>query len=53
VFRRIGRVAVIVAMLALGAAPGAAAQVQPYGSGDFGGFRNILLLGQNGLDNAA
>jgi acyl-homoserine lactone acylase PvdQ len=46
-------VAVIVATLALAAAPGAAAQVQPYGTNDFGGFRNILPPGQNGLDDAA
>ena len=31
----------------------AAAQVQPYGTNDFGGFRNILPPGENGLDNAA
>jgi acyl-homoserine lactone acylase PvdQ len=53
VFRRIGRVAAIVCVLALAAAPGAAAQVQPYGANDFGGFRNILPPGQNGLDDAA
>jgi acyl-homoserine lactone acylase PvdQ len=43
--------AVTVAMLAL---PGVAgAQVQPYGTNDFGGFRNILPPGTNGLVNAA
>ena len=50
-FRRIGRVAVIVAVLAF--APAAAAQVEPYGYGDYGGFRNILPPGQNGLDDLA
>jgi hypothetical protein len=49
VFRRIGRVAVLVAMLAL--APAASAQVQPYGYNDYGGFRNILPPGQSGFDN--
>ena len=51
-FRRIGRVPVIlVALLAF--APAAAAQVQPYATNDYGGFRNILPPGQNGLDDAA
>jgi hypothetical protein len=27
--------------------------VQPYGTNDAGGFRNVLPAGQNGLDNAA
>jgi acyl-homoserine lactone acylase PvdQ len=53
VFRRIGRVAVIVVALACVFAPAAAGQAQPYGSGDYGGFRNILPPGQNGLDNVA
>jgi acyl-homoserine lactone acylase PvdQ len=53
VFRRIGRVAVIVVVSACALAPAAAAQVQPYGTNDFGGFRNILPPGQNGLDDAA
>ena len=48
-FRRIGRVAVLVAMLAL--APAASAQVEPYGYNDYGGFRNILPPGQSGFDN--
>ena len=52
VFRRIGRVPVIlVALLAF--APAAAAQVQPYATNDYGGFRNVLPPGQNGLDDAA
>ncbi|HJS94494.1 MAG TPA: penicillin acylase family protein [Solirubrobacteraceae bacterium] len=52
-FRRIGRVAVIVLVFACALAPAAAAQVQPYGTNDYGGFRNILPPGQNGLDDAA
>jgi acyl-homoserine lactone acylase PvdQ len=31
----------------------AAAPVQPYGTNDAGGFRNVLPSGENGLDNAA
>jgi Penicillin amidase len=50
-FRRIGRVAVIVAALAL--APAAGAQVQSYGTNDYGGFRNILPPGENGFDDLA
>ncbi len=47
-----------VRLLVVGAAslafvPSAAAQVQPYGTNDFGGFRDILPPGTNGLDNAA
>ncbi|HKO26230.1 MAG TPA: hypothetical protein VJU80_02130, partial [Solirubrobacteraceae bacterium] len=52
-FRRIGRVAVIVLVLACALAPAAGAQVQPYGTSDYGGFRNILPPGENGSDNAA
>ena len=37
--------ALAAAALAVGAAP-AAAQVQPYGTNDFGGFRNVLPPGQ-------
>jgi acyl-homoserine lactone acylase PvdQ len=40
--------AVIAALLAV---PVAAAQVQPYGVNDYGGFRDILPPGTNGLDN--
>ena len=39
--------------LALLAAAGAQAQVQPYGTNDYGGFRNILPPGENGFDNVA
>jgi len=42
VFRRNGRVAVLVDMLAI--APAASAQVEPYGYNDYGGFRNILQM---------
>jgi acyl-homoserine lactone acylase PvdQ len=31
----------------------AAAQVQPYGTNDYGGFRNVLPPGTNGFDDAA
>src|SRR5947209_9470052 len=41
----------VLVLLLVAAAP-AAAQVQPYGTGDFGGFRNVLPPGTNGLDNA-
>jgi acyl-homoserine lactone acylase PvdQ len=55
VFRSIGRVSAVVGAFALAAAlafaPAAAAQVEPYGSGDYGGFRNILPPGENGLDD--
>ncbi|HEY4828741.1 MAG TPA: penicillin acylase family protein [Solirubrobacteraceae bacterium] len=50
-FRRIGRVAVIFGVLALAFAPAATAQVEPYGTNDYGGFRNILPPGENGLDD--
>jgi acyl-homoserine lactone acylase PvdQ len=41
-------------LLAAFAFPGVAgAQVQPYGTNDFGGFRNVLPPGTNGLVNAA
>jgi acyl-homoserine lactone acylase PvdQ len=55
VFRCIGRVTAVVSAFALAAtlafAPAAAAQVEPYGYDDYGGFRNILPPGQNGLDD--
>ncbi len=43
----------MVLALALVPATVATAQVQPYGTNDYGGFRNILPPGENGLDNAA
>src|SRR5581483_1906513 len=44
---------VVTAMLALGGATPAAAQVQPYGTNDYGGFRNVLPPGTSGFDNLA
>ena len=45
-------VLVFSAMLVLLAAAGSAsAAVQPYGTNDAGGFRNVLPPGENGLDN--
>lgn len=41
----------VVATLIL--APAAGAQVQPYGTNDYGGFRNVLPPGTNGLDTIA
>src|SRR5947209_8492067 len=46
------RVAAACALAVLVLAPGALAQVQPYGTNDFGGFRNVLPPGTNGLGNA-
>jgi len=40
------------ALFALAPAAGAQAPVQPYGTNDAGGFRNVLPAGENGLDNA-
>src|SRR5256886_7539155 len=37
---------------ALPTASAAAAPVQPYGTNDAGGFRNVLPAGENGLDSA-
>ena len=42
-----------VAALLRAAGAAAAAQVQPYGTNDAGGFRNVLPPGQAGVDNAA
>lgn len=50
---RVWRFAVLsfaVAALALAAAPVAGAAVQPYGTNDAGGFRDVLPPGENGLD---
>ncbi|MHB8693203.1 MAG: penicillin acylase family protein [Solirubrobacteraceae bacterium] len=44
--------ATMAAFGALAVAAPATAQVQPYGTNDYGGFRNILPPGTNGLDNA-
>jgi hypothetical protein len=56
VFRCIVRVAAVVGALGLAPltlAPAAIAQVEPYGYNDYGGFRNILPPGENGLDDLA
>jgi acyl-homoserine lactone acylase PvdQ len=42
-----------VAAVALVLAPAAAATVEPYGTHDAGGFRNVLPPGEAGTDNAA
>ena len=44
-------VAILLGAFAAGAR--AASPVQPYGTNDAGGFRNVLPAGENGLDNAA
>src|SRR5215208_6432248 len=43
---------VIAAALALGCSLPASAAVQPYGTNDAGGFRNVLPPGEQGVDNA-
>ena len=52
---REGAVALAAAILisAFPASARAEAPVQPYGTNDAGGFRNVLPAGENGLDNAA
>ena len=52
-FRCVARVAASAAFAALLCVPAAHAQVQPYGTSDYGGFRNILPPGTNGFDDAA
>src|ERR1700759_3970486 len=52
-FRCVARVAAFAATAALVGVPPAPAPVQPYGTNDFGGFRNILPPGTNGFDDAA
>jgi acyl-homoserine lactone acylase PvdQ len=52
-FRCVAKWFVLGAFAALLSAPLAQAQVQPYGTNDFGGFRNILPPGTNGFDDAA
>src|SRR5438309_8689712 len=42
--------AAVAACLAIPSAAGA--EVQPYGTNDAGGFRNVLPAGENGRDNA-
>jgi acyl-homoserine lactone acylase PvdQ len=53
VFRSTGRVAALACAAALGVAAPAAAQVQPYGTNDAGGFRNVLPPGASGFDDLA
>jgi acyl-homoserine lactone acylase PvdQ len=50
-FRCVVRMLVVIAGLTLVST--ASAQVQPYGFNDYGGFRNILPPGTNGLDTVA
>jgi hypothetical protein len=45
--------AAAIMMFAFAASAQAEAPVQPYGTNDAGGFRNVLPAGENGLDNAA
>jgi acyl-homoserine lactone acylase PvdQ len=52
-FRCVASVAASAACVAVLCAPAAQAQVQPYGTSDYGGFRNILPPGTNGFDDAA
>ena len=51
--RRTWTIAVAAAICLAGATvpATAGAQVQPYGTNDYGGFRNVLPPGTNGLDN--
>jgi acyl-homoserine lactone acylase PvdQ len=48
---RLGSLLAAAALFALAGAPPAGAQVQPHGTNDYGGFRNILPPGTNGFDN--
>src|SRR6185437_3565381 len=52
-FRCVARIAAFAACVALVWVPAAHAQVQPYGTSDYGGFRNVLPPGTNGFDDAA
>ena len=51
--RRALSASVVALVCALLAAVPAAAQVQPYGTNDYGGFRNVLPPGTNGFDDLA
>jgi acyl-homoserine lactone acylase PvdQ len=51
--RCMARLIAVSALLLLTCASLASAQVQPYGTNDYGGFRNILPPGTNGLDDLA
>src|SRR5690242_5339923 len=46
-----GRVAALLVATLLGTAATAHAEVQPYGTNDAGGFRNVLPPGEAGTDN--
>ncbi len=48
---RLAPVAIAALLVAVLAVAPAAAQVQPYGTNDYGGFRNVLPPGTNGLVN--
>jgi acyl-homoserine lactone acylase PvdQ len=50
-FRCIAKLLTSSLLVAVVFAASAQAQVQPYGQNDFGGFRNVLPPGTNGLDN--
>jgi acyl-homoserine lactone acylase PvdQ len=51
--RRVAAAGALAFVLGCTAASTAAAQVQPYGTNDYGGFRNILPPGTNGLVDAS
>jgi acyl-homoserine lactone acylase PvdQ len=52
-FRCVARLSAAAACAGLLCVAVAHAQVQPYGTSDYGGFRNVLPPGTNGLDDAA
>jgi acyl-homoserine lactone acylase PvdQ len=52
-FRCIARAIATAACAALVCVPAAHAQVQPFGTSDYGGFRNVLPPGTNGFDDVA
>src|SRR4030081_3894027 len=51
--RAVAAAIICTAIAAIPASATAEAPVQPYGTNDAGGFRNVLPAGENGLDNAA
>ncbi len=52
-FRCVARVTACAMLLVLVCVAAAQGQVEPYGTNDYGGFRNILPPGTNGFDDAA
>jgi acyl-homoserine lactone acylase PvdQ len=52
-FRCVAKIAAAAVCAALLGASAAQGQVQPYGTSDYGGFRNVLPPGTNGFDDAA